>query len=197
MSAIEPPGRPRANQPGSRAVSARVRGVNRRARRWVARCPVLLVPVLVVLLAGGCGGDKGNSSAQLQADLRLKDEAGAKANQAADKIVKATPDRNVPSRKYYKAACLRRGEAGAGDIPPNMIKCHIEAFFRPFRGHLGGYLWSEDWLVPLQGDKLGTPVIGGDYRIRNFLREDNKRNCIGRQRPGECLPQSVGGQLPG
>ena len=78
-----------------------------------------------------------------------------------------------------------------------MIKCHIEAYFEPYRGKQGGYLWSEDWLVPLRDNTLGTPVIFGEYRIRNFLLEDNKRNCIGRHRPGECLPQSVGGQLPG
>jgi hypothetical protein len=175
--------------------------VNRSARRTVARGGriLLLAPVLAVVLAAGCGGsdDGGSSNAQSQKEQALKDEAATKAENAADKVVKATPDKNVPGPKFYKSVCVKRGETGAGDVPPNTIKCHIEAFFKPYRGKDGGYLWSEDWLVPIQGQTLGTPVIMGDYRIRNFLREDNKRNCIGRHRPSKCLPQSVGGELPG
>ena len=51
--------------------------------------------------------------------------------------------------------------------------------------------------MPIVNGKLGEPVIAGAYRIQNFLREDHKRNCTGRHRPRECLPQSVGGILPG
>jgi hypothetical protein len=161
---------------------------------------LLLAPTLALALATGCGGGDGgdNGGATVnQADLALRDAAAARAKQAADRIVRATPDKNVPGPKNYKSVCVRRGEPGGQDVPPNMIKCHIEAFFKPYHGKQGGYLWSEDWLVPIQNGKPGTPVISGDYRIRNFLREDNKRNCIGRHRPSECLPQSVGGQLPG
>jgi hypothetical protein len=152
--------------------------------------------VLALALAAGCGGGDGSSSSASQDDA-LKNQAAVKAKQAADKVVQATPDKNVPGPKFYKSVCVRRGETGAADVPPNTIKCHIEAFFKPYRGKLGGYLWSEDWLVPIQDGKLGAPVISGDYRIRNFLREDNKRNCIGRHVPSDCLPQSVGGVLPG
>ena len=166
-------------------------------RRSVRRRVVLLAPVLGLVLAAGCGGGGDNGAAAKRADQALKAQAEAKAKQAADKVVQATPDKHVPGPKSYKAVCVRRGEAGAGDVPPNTIKCHIEAFFDPYRGKGGGYLWSEDWLVPIQNGKLGTPVISGDYRIQNFLREDNKKNCIGRHRPGQCLPQSVGGELPG
>jgi hypothetical protein len=155
------------------------------------------LPAVAAALATGCGGGNSGADAQQQADLRLKDQAAAKAKAAADKIVQATPDKNLPGPKTYKAVCVRRGEPNTRDVPPNAIKCHIEAYFEAYRGKQGGYLWSEDWLVPIQGEALGTPVIFGEYRIRNFLREDNKRNCIGRHRPGECLPQSVGGQLPG
>jgi hypothetical protein len=180
-----------------------VRGVNSSARRNLGRRRILLLlPVFALALAAGCGGggdggSSGNSSTQIAADEAVKNQAAAKAKQAADKIVQATPDKHVPGPKSYKSVCVQRGDNGAGDVPPNMVKCHIEAFFDVYRGKQGGYLWSEDWLVPIQDGKLGTPVIAGDYRIRNFLREDNKRNCIGRHRPGECLPQSVGGLLPG
>jgi hypothetical protein len=181
-----------------------LRVVNRSARKGVARRQVLLLaPVLALAVATGCGGGSddngnGNSAARSEADARLDEQAATKAKQAADRIVKATPDKHLPGPKSYKSVCLRRGDPEAGqDVPPNMIKCHIEAFFDTYRGKPGGYLWSEDWLVPIQGTKLGTPVISGDYRIRNFLREDNKKNCTGRHLPSKCLPQSVGGELPG
>ena len=159
----------------------------------------LLVPALALVLAAGCGGDDGgsdNSQADAAAVAQL-DQAAAKAKRAANKVVQATPDKNLPGPKRYLAVCQRRGDPDAGDIPPNVIKCHVEAFYKKYRGKPGGYLWSEDWHVPIENGKLGTPVIAGAYRIRDFLREDNKRNCTGRHRPRECLPQSSGGVLPG
>jgi hypothetical protein len=157
----------------------------------------LFCSLVAVALASGCGSNNGGDSSDHQATLRLKDEAAAKAKAAADKIVQATPDKYLPGPKSYKAICVQRGDPNTRDVPPNMLKCHVESYFDAYRGKQGGYLWSEDWLVPVSDTTLGTPVIFGEYRIRNFLREDNKRNCIGRHRPGECLPQSVGGQLPG
>jgi hypothetical protein len=162
--------------------------------------PLALIPVLALVLVAGCGGggDSSGGSAQTSdADFRLKDQAAAKAKAAANEIVKATPDKNLPGGKRYLSVCLLRGDPEATDVPPNTVKCHIEAFYKDYRGTPGGYIWSEDWLVPVTNGKLGTPVISGDYRIRNFLREDNKKNCTGRHRPKECLPQSVGGLLPG
>lgn len=164
--------------------------------------PLLLVPALALFVAAGCGGDgDGGSTSDAQAvqqDIELKDQAAAKAKQAANKVVQATPDKNLPGPKRYLAVCQRRGDPDtAGDIPPNVIKCHIEAFYKDYRGEPGGYIWSEDWHVPIENGKLGAPVIAGAYRIQNFLREDHKRNCTGRHRPRECLPQSVGGILPG
>ena len=175
--------------------------MNRSARRGFFRPGILLPALLVaVVLAAGCGGGGGgsdNSSTQSEVDARLDDQAATKAKQAADKVVQATPDKYLPGPKSYKSVCVRRGDPAGGDVPPNMIRCHIEAFFDAYRGKPGGYLWSEDWLVPIQGNKLGTAVILGEYRIQNFLREDNKKNCTGRHLPGKCLPQSVGGELPG
>ena len=159
---------------------------------------VLLLPVLGLALATGCGGGSDSGSSTIsQADQQQNDQAATKAKQAADKVVQATPDKNLPGPKNYKAVCLRRGDEGSGDVPPNAIKCHIEAFYSPYRGKQGGYIWSEDWLIPIQNGKLGAAAIFGEYRIQNFLREDNKRNCTGRHRPALCLPQSQGGVLPG
>ena len=159
-----------------------------------------LTPALALVLAVGCGGgndSSGGSDQTSAADIRLDDQAAAKAKAAADKVVQATPDKNLPGPKRYLSVCLRHGDPEASDVPVNSIKCHIEAFYKNYRGTPGGYIWSEDWLIPIQNGKLGTPVISGDYRIRNFLREDNKKNCTGRHQPKECLPQSVGGLLPG
>jgi hypothetical protein len=162
---------------------------------------LLLTPALAVAFATGCGGDdnSGNGEPTIgDAQLQQEDQAAALAKQAANRIVQATPDKNLPGPKNYKAVCLQRGDPDAGtDIPANAYKCHIEAFYGPYKGESGGYIWSEDWLIPIKNGKLGPAVIHGEYRIRNFLREDNKRNCTGRHRPHECLPQSVGGQLPG
>jgi hypothetical protein len=166
---------------------------------------LLIAPVLALVLATGCGGGGSNNNSSTSttpgdfstASDRAKAEAATVAKRAAAKVVNATTDKNLPGTKRYLSVCLMKGDPDAGDLPPNVIKCHIEAFYNPYKGKMGGYIWSEDWNVPIQNGKAGTPVINGDYRIRNFLREDNKRNCTGRHQPGQCLPQSVGGILPG
>jgi hypothetical protein len=191
-----------ANQPppapyrlGLRPVSP---GSKKRAFSLLA---MLLALAIAPAIATGCGDDSddGDASAAAEAEFQLKEAAAEKAKKAADKVVQATPDKNLPGPKSYKAVCVVRGDPEAPqEVPPNMVRCHIEAFFDAYRGKPGGYLWSEDWIMPIEaGNKPGTPVISGDYRIRNFLREDNKRNCTGRHRPSQCLPQSVGGELPG
>ncbi len=160
---------------------------------------LLLISALALVLGAGCGGngDGGDTAQSSDSDVRLYEQAEARSKKAADRVVQATRDKNLPGPKSYKAVCVQRGDESARpDVPPNGILCHIEAFYDNYRGKRGGYIWSEDWFMPLQGGKLGEPAIHGEYRIRNFLREDNKRNCTGRHRPGECLPESEGGQLP-
>jgi hypothetical protein len=162
---------------------------------------LLLAPALTFVLAAGCGSNNGGSSNSSSDSPAFSDalvaSAATKAKQAAAKVVEATRDKNLPGPKRYLVVCSQRGDPDAGTIPPNTIKCHIEAFYKDYRGKPGGYIWSEDWQVPVQNGKLGTPAIMGLYRIQNFLREDNKRNCTGRHQPRECLPQSTGGVLPG
>jgi hypothetical protein len=150
---------------------------------------LLLVPALAFLVASGCGNGDDNGSASAAANPQLREQAGARAKRAASAVVEKTNDKYLPGPKFYKAVCLEPGDPAADDVPANQIKCHIEAFYKTYRGKRGGYLWSEDWLVPvLSGEKLGSPVISGEYRIRNFLIQDNKRNCTGRHQPHECLP---------
>jgi hypothetical protein len=162
---------------------------------------LLLAPALTLVMAAGCGSNNGNSSNSSSSSPAisdaLKEQASTLAKQAADTVVRATPDKNLPGGKRYLTVCLQRGEPAAGNVPPNAIKCHVEAFYKDFKGRQGGYIWSEDWLIPVQNGKLGKAVILGEYRIQNFLREDNKRNCTGRHQPRECLPQSQGGILKG
>ncbi len=159
----------------------------------------LMAPALTLLLAAGCGGSSNDSSSSSTPAIsdQLVSEAQAKSEKAADRVIRATPDKNLPTGHYYKSVCVQRGDPNAGDLPPNLVKCHVEAFYRGFRGRPPGYLWSEDWQVPVQSGKTGTAVILGAYRIRNYLLQDNTKNCSGRHRPRECLPQSVGGVLPG
>jgi hypothetical protein len=169
----------------------------------IERFHLLLVgPVLPLVLATGCGGSSSNSNnSSASGTSTISDqaqaEAAAVAKRAANTVVKATPDKHLPGPKRYLSVCLTKSDPDAGDLPPNIVKCHIEAFYNPYKGKPGGYIWSEDWNVPIQNGKAGTAVINGDYRIRNFLREDNKKNCTGRHLPRECLPQSAGGILPG
>jgi hypothetical protein len=163
--------------------------------------PLLLVPALALVVAAGCGGSSNSSnnssSSSSGVSDQLKEEAATKAKAAANRIVQATPDKHLPGKKRYLSVCLTRDDPGAGDIPPNIIKCHIEAFYEAYKNIPSGYIWSEDWQVPLQNGKTGQATILGQYRIRAFLQEDNRKNCTQRHMPRECLPQSVGGILPG
>ena len=157
-----------------------------------------LLFVLVAQVFGACGRNGGNSSgAGGASSTTLDDAASAKVKRSVAKVVNATPDKNLPGPKFYKLVCLKSGEPGAEDVASNQIRCTVEAFYKPYRGKDGGFIFNEDWIVPIQNGKLGTPRIAGKYQIRNFMLEDNKRNCTGRHRPGECLPRSLGGELPG
>ena len=163
--------------------------------------------LLLIALAdvvGACGGS-GNSgtagtstgvvpsSANVQA---LDVAAGAKVKKVAARIVNATRDKNVPGPKTFKTVCLQAGESGGPDNP-NTVRCTVSAYYVPYRGMPGGYLYVENWTVPILKGRLGSPRISGGYQIRDFLRQDNKKNCTGRHRIYYCLPQSQGGGLPG
>ncbi len=150
----------------------------------------LLGFALAVLAVTGCGGGTGGGggSDSPAADPNVRDQAAALVEKAADRVVQATPDKNLPGPKNYKVVCLQPGDVGAKDVADNQVRCHIEAFYSNYRGKPGGYIWSEDWVVTVKDGKVSNPVIFGEYRIRNFLQEDNRKNCTGRHRPEQCLP---------
>ena len=161
-----------------------------------------LTPALALVLAVGCGGgndSSGGSDQTSAADIRLDDQAAAKAKAAADKVVQATPDKNLPGPKRYLSVCLRHGDPEASDVPVNSIKCHIEAFYKNYRGTPGGYIWSEDWLIPIQNGKLGTPASrattgSGTSSARTTRRTargaTNQRNAS-RRAWAACCPASA------
>jgi hypothetical protein len=152
--------------------------------------------------ATGCGSSGTNATTSVVtssiANPHVLDVAArAKVERVVAKVVKATTDKHLRGPKHYKVVCLRSGEPGAGNIDSNQVGCNVEAFYDGYKGKRGGYIWNEHWVVPIVNGKLGRPRISGPHGIRNFLREDNKRNCTGRHRPDQCLPQSLGGELPG
>jgi hypothetical protein len=153
---------------------------------------------LAIGIAAGCGGGGGGGSDAPASDPQIRDQAAAAIEKAADKIVQQTPDKNLPGPKNYKVVCLEPGvNEGAKEVADNQVRCHVEAFYGPYKGKIGGYIWSEDWVVTVNNGKVSNPVIFGEYRIRNFLIEDNKKNCTGRHRPFECLPADAYSPAPG
>jgi hypothetical protein len=149
----------------------------------------LIIPAVAILFAAGCGGGDGGSSSKSPAsDPKLRDQAAAATEKAAAQALATVKDRNIPGPKDYKVVCIEPDSPFAKGVAPNEIKCHIEAFFKPYRGKVGGYIGSEDWLVPVTDGKLDTPVRGGEARIQAYLVADDKKNCTGRHEPDECTP---------
>jgi hypothetical protein len=143
---------------------------------------------VALVVAAGCGGGGGGSSSPAS-DPAIRDKAAAAIEKAAARVVNQTPDKNLPGPKNYKVVCLEPGvNAGAKEVADNQVRCHVESFYGTYKGKPGGYIWSEDWVVTVQNGKLSNPVIFGDYRIRNFLIQDNKKNCTGLHHPYSCLP---------
>src|SRR4029079_1993491 len=157
-----------------------------------------LTGVALAISLPACGGGGGDSNTKTAAsDPALRDKAAVLVQQAANKIVQQTPDKNLPGPKNYKVVCLEPGvNPGAKEVAENQIRCHIESFYATYKGKPGGYIWSEDWVVTAQNGKVSNPVIFGEYRIRNFLREDNKKNCTGRHKPYDCLPPDASNPPP-
>ena len=149
------------------------------------------------LAASGCGGDDEGSTAPAD-DQQTVEAVVKKIEVAAGRIANNTPDRNLPGPYTFKAVCLSPDEALKFGTTRDAVQCHIEAFTRK-----NAYVWSEDWRVPVQDGQPGEPEIVGEYRIRNFLRKDNRLNCSGGETPqerctGEYLqPSDQSGIQPG
>jgi hypothetical protein len=138
----------------------------------------------------GCGGGGNSSDNRPAADPVLREKAAAKVEQAAAKVVNATPDKYITGPKLYKPVCIEPGSPLAVNVPANAIKCHIEAFAEATATAPQGYIGSEDWIVSVNKDgTFGQPEISGEYRIKAYLEADNKYNCSGHKSPpGKCTP---------
>ena len=156
-------------------------------RRWQL---ALALAAVVVVVSGCGGGGGGNSEAEKKASL--EDAATARVERSSAKVADAVKDKYLPGPKRTDAVCT------VPDLPEGVdtgyeISCHVESYSAPLPGRGSVFIWSEDWSVPVdQNGKLGNPVIAGEYRIRNYLRRDNKYNCSNHKtRPEVCT-----GQLP-
>jgi hypothetical protein len=167
---------------------------------------------LAVVAAVGCGSGNGDSAESTATTPSTPTAAGpgpsradelqavARAKRATAEVVRATRDRNLRGSKRYTGVCIRGDDPSAGpDVPLNGLKCHVNAYYRAFRGKPGGYIWGDAWIFRIDAHgRLRAPAADkGPDPLRNFLRQDDRRDCTGRHRPGECLPQSLGGVLPG
>lgn len=149
---------------------------------------MLAVPALALALAvASCGDDggSGNSSDAPADDPEIVAQVTEKIGKAAGKIANSTRDRNLPGPYEFKTVCLPPEAAASFGTPREAVQCHIEAFTTPTSRKKQAYVWSEDWRVPVQDGQLGEPEIVGEYRIRNFLRKDNRLNCVGGEVPQE------------
>jgi len=153
----------------------------------------LILPAVALATAAGCGGGGNSSSKQPAADPKLRDQAAVATQQTVAKSLADVHDRNLPGPRDYKVVCIEPGSKFARGVPSNSIKCHVEAFYTAYRGKVGGYIGSEDWLVPFTNGKMQTPVLGGEARIRAYLVADDKKNCSGRHKPDQCTPPVVSG----
>ena len=143
------------------------------------------VPVLALVLAvAGCGGDDGGNGAPAD-DPEIVAAVTDKIGVAALKIANATRDRNLPGPYQLKTVCLSPDQAANSGTPRESVQCHIEAFTIARKGRKQAYVWSEDWRVPVQDGKLGEPEIVGEYRIKNYLRLDNRLGCSVGKTPQE------------
>ena len=156
--------------------------------------------VAITLTAVGCGGDDGGSDLPAE-DQEVVAAVSEKIEKAALEIADATPNRHLPGPYQAKIVCLDPAQAAQSGTSNDAVQCHVETFTTPTRKRKQAYVWSEDWRVPVQDGNLGEPEIVGEYRIRNFLRKDNRLNCSGGETPqerctGEFRPPSDQSGVP-
>jgi len=139
----------------------------------------------IALTAIGCGGDGDGGSGAPAEDPEIVAAVSDKIEEAALRIANSTKDRNLPGPYEAKLVCLDPEQASQSGTSRDAVQCHVETFTTPTAKRKQAYVWSEDWRVPVQDGKLGEPEIVGEYRIRNYLRKDNRLNCSGGETPSE------------
>jgi hypothetical protein len=132
------------------------------------------------------GGDDDGGSTRPAEDPEIVSAVTDKIEKAALRIANSTPDKHLPGPYDAKIVCLTPEQAANSGTPETAVQCHVETFTSPTeRRPEIAYVWSEDWRVPVEDGRLGQPEIVGEYRIRNFLRRDNRLNCSGGKTPQE------------
>jgi hypothetical protein len=150
---------------------------------------VILAAAAMASVASGCGGDDNGSSAKAD-KAALEDDAAVRVERSAKAVADRVHDKYLPGPRRMEAVCT------APDLPEGVdtgyqITCHVESYAAPQPGIGTLFIWSEDWTVPVdQNGALGKPVISGEYRIKNYLRKDNRLDCTNRTtRPEVCTGQ--------
>jgi hypothetical protein len=149
------------------------------------RSKFLIVAATLALALSSCGDGDDGSSVPAE-DPETVSAVSAKIERAALRIANSTPDKHLPGPYDAKLVCLTPEQAANSGTPATAVQCHVETFTRPKKGRPeAAYVWSEDWRVPVEDGRLGEPEIVGEYRIRNYLRRDNRLNCSGGKTPHE------------
>ena len=157
----------------------------------------------IALFTAGCGGGDDEGSSAPAEDQEVVAAVSEKIEDAALRIANATEDRNLPGPYQAKIVCLDPEAASRFGTPRDSVQCHVEAFTTARKNRPQAYVWSEDWRVAVKDGQLGEPEIVGEYRIRNYLRKDNRLNCSGGDTPQErCTgvflqPPDQSGVAPG
>ena len=158
-----------------------------------------LALALALALSGlGCGGN-GDGAGHPASDPELVEQAMAKIQRAAAAVLDETPSRYLPGEKRLEVLCLSPEEARRKKVGPEFIQCQVEAFSTPSRERRESvYIEGEAWRVPVAPDgTLGEPLVAEGYRIRDFIRNDNRLGCtVGRTPQQLCrvpFPAPTGG----
>jgi hypothetical protein len=157
----------------------------------------LLILVLALAVpAAGCGGGGDDKSDHPADDPELVEQASQKIERAAAASAARVKDRYIPGPKRFKVVCLSPEQAAAKKITAEFIQCHVESFSTPSKQKPESvYVESEDWRVSVVNGEVSEPVIVDGYRIRDFLRRDNRLGCSAGKAPQErCKsPFAAGG----
>lgn len=145
----------------------------------------LTAAIGLALGAAGCGDSGGGDKAPAD-DPEIVTAVSKKIEDAAAREASSVKDRNLPGPKEFKVVCLTPDDARKKGTSRDAVQCHVEAFTAPTKKRPeSAYIWSEDWRVAVQDGQLGEPEIVGEYRIKNFLRKDDRLNCSGHKTPQE------------
>jgi hypothetical protein len=152
------------------------------------RYVILAAVAVAASVAAGCGGSDDNGKSFDEQKAALEEQASLRAGQSAKDAAATVKDKHLPGGVKRTDAVCTAPELPEGVETGYQIQCHVEAFSGVLPGRGSVFIWSEDWSVPVdQNGKLGTPVISGEYRIKNYLRRDNRLNCSGHvTRPEVC-----------